>query len=60
MEEVKNNLHHQFSPFPSTVLAVGHDDGTVTLREVENAKVLHKFSIGVEITYLSWTACPFK
>ena len=60
MEEVKNNPHHQFSPFPSIVLAVGHDNGTVTLREVENARVLHKFSIGVEIIYLSWIACPCK
>ena len=40
------------------VLAVGHEDGTVTLREVENAKILHKFTIGIEIMYLSWTICP--
>lgn len=39
---------------------MGHSDGTVALREVENAKVLHKFTVGVEIAYLSWTTCPCK
>lgn len=40
------------------VLAVGHSNGTITLRAVENAKVLHKFTVGIEIIYLSWTTCP--
>ena len=60
MEEVIPTIGCLLSSFPYIVLAVGHDDGTVTLREVENVKVLHKFSIGVEIVYLSWTACACK
>ena len=45
---------------PFIVLAVGHSNGTITLRAVENAKVLHKFTVGIEIIYLSWTTCPSK
>ncbi|XP_065911804.1 anaphase-promoting complex subunit 4-like [Dysidea avara] len=40
------------------VLAVAHADGTVLLRGLEDAKILHQFTIGVEISYLSWTIHP--
>lgn len=38
-----------------TVLAVGREDGLVSLHSVEDGHLLHEFSAGAAITQLQWT-----
>ena len=49
--------HRNYSSISSSVLvlAVGREDGLVSLHSVEDGHLLHEFSAGAAITQLEWT-----
>lgn len=42
-----------------TVLAVGYSNGTVCLRHIENADVLHEVDIQEKVTSMNWVSQEF-